>query len=299
MGWNLDGSRLLSAGDATSVLIYDTARLEASMRPERNFTHECRGHTKNIEVLISSTTSPDMFITGGLDSLINVYDIRTGTRPIASIKTDSKCLFVDWAPDGNTVAVGVASNTVYFVDCLTWTVKLKKTFEGEVNQFRWSNDGKRVYFTRGDGSVDTYLWPSFDHLLTFRGNAETAMGIACDPQNRFVAVSGLDCCVSVWDALSLSNIVTIDRGENPVQAVEYCADGNYMALIGDYERIEIVDSVSGGLVYSISTPGMLNNISWHPKRFLLAYAPIGGGKGGRYGGNEMGPATYVWGFPRK
>lgn len=297
VAWNLDGSRLLSAGDASTILIYDTARLQASVAPERRFLYECHGHNKNIEAVVASKTSPDMFVTGGVDCMFNVFDTRVGTHPIQTRSTGAKCLFADWAPDGNTFAVGLSNNTVCFVDCLTWEIKKKMPFDGEVNQFRWTADGKRILFTRGDGSVDVHEWPSLNHMISFKGNVNTCMGIACDPKGRYVAVTSLDTCVSVWDSVSLSNIFTIDRWEMPVQQAEYSFNGEYLALIGDYERIDITESVTGTLVHSIATISLLNNMAWHPSSLLLAYSPIKSIRE-RYNNAPPEPATFVWGFPR-
>lgn len=295
VAWNLDGSRLLTAGDASTVLIYDTQSLEMSTRPQRNVLQECHGHSKHIEAMVSSQTSPDMFVTGGVDCLINVYDTRSGPRAIHSITTDSKCLFADWAPDGNTVAVGLSSNTIYFVDCLSWNVRNKMSFDGDVNQFKWTPDGRRILFTRGDGSADAYSWPSLEHIITIQGHVDTCMGIACDPKGRFVAIAALDTCVSIWDSTSLSNIFTIDRWEKPVQLVDYSHDGQYMAVTGDLQRIDITESSTGSLLHSITTAAVLNCFAWHPSRSLLAYAPV---KMSRERYVQEQPATYVWGFPR-
>ncbi|KAI0567500.1 THO complex subunit 3 [Gracilaria domingensis] len=296
VAWNLDGSRLLAAGDASTVLVYDTQSLAMSTRPERNFLHECHGHTKNIEAMVPSQTSPDMFVTGGVDCLINVYDTRTGSRAIHSVPTDSKCLFADWAPDGNTVAIGLSSNMIYFVDCLSWTVRKKMPFDVEVNQFRWTPDGRRIMFTRGDGSVDAFSWPSLDHIITIQGHVDACFGVACDPKGRFVAIASLDTCVSIWDSMSLSNVFTIDRWEKAVQLVDYSYEGQYLAMTGDMEKIDITDASTGSLVHSISTVAVLNGFAWHPSRLLLAYAPVKLGGRDRYGTEQ--PATYVWGFPR-
>lgn len=296
VAWNVDGSRLLSAGDASSILVFDTARLQMSTRPETNYLLSCAGHSKNIEVLVASTTSTDVFLSGGNDCLVNVFDTRIGSRPQHDITTDSKCLFADWAPDGTTVAIGASSNNVYFVDCVTWTVRSKLNFKGEeVNQFRWSKDGKRIYFTRGDGTIDVYKWPDMKKISSVKGHLEMCMGLATDPLHRYFTVTSRDSCVSVWESSSLTCLYVMDRWEVPVNQAEYSFDGHFLAFSGDYDRIEIVDAVNGSKLHTISTVAYLNNIAFHPSRLLLAYAPAKSRD--RYNA-ELTPATYVWGFPR-
>lgn len=294
--WNLDGTRLAAAGDAAGLIIYDTERIEANGRPERRRLHELRGHSKNIEVVMSSTTSPHMFASAGQDSLINIYDVRTDTRPVQTIKTDSACLFGEWSPDGNSVVVGADTNNLYIVDCLSWKVSKRIPFDGEINQFRWSVDGKRIYFTRGDGSVDVFHWPSMSPFNSFRGHVDTCLGIACDPKGRFIAVTSMDTCVSVWDASSLTNLFTIDRWEVAVQLAEYSHDGQYLAVMGEKDHIDITDATNGTLLFSIPTGTLPNNMAWHPRRRLLAYSPSSPRE--RYTTAEYQPMTCVWGLTR-
>lgn len=299
VGWNLDGSRLLGAGDCAGVLIFDTARLEASNYPEQRCLYDCRGHTKTITSLICSPTSPEMFATTGMDQLLNVYDMRVGTRPVHFFTLSSRCLFADWSPDGNTIAVGLASNIVTFVDCLSWKEKSdrKLSFDSNVNQFRWTPDGKRMVFGRGDGSVDIYNWPSLKFSLSFRGNVCASVAVAVDPLARFFAIASLDTTVSVWDSHTITNMFTIDRWEVPLQQVEYSSDGQYLAVIGEFERIDISDAVTGSHVQSINSPSVLVDLAWHPTRNLLAYSPVKHSRD-RYNQSENGPPICVWGFAR-
>lgn len=296
VAWNLDGSRLVAAGDASGLLVYDTERIEANGRPERRWMHEFRGHSKNIEVVMASTTSPHMFASAGQDSLINIFDVRTDSRPVESITTDSGCLFGEWSPDGNSVVVGADTNNLYIVDCLSWKVSKKIPFDGEINQFRWSADGKTLFFTRGSGCIDVFDWPSMKPFTTLRGHVEACLGIASDSKGRFIAVTSLDTCVSIWDAVSLTNLFTIDRWEAPVQLAEYSHDGHYLALMGESEHIDITDSTNGTLLFSIPTGTLPNNMAWHPRQRLLAYSPSSPRE--RYPPAEHQPMTCVWGLSR-
>lgn len=294
VAWNLNGSRLAAGGDNSAILIWDTDTFESGSRHERRWIYECRGHTNNIEVVLASPTSPDIFASAGLDCRVNLYDVRTGPNPTVSITTDSTCLFGEWGPDGNSIAIGSSTNNLYLIDCLSQRVTKKIPFDGEVNQFRWSKDGKRLHLTRGEGCVDVYEWPSMKMITALRGHSNSCMGIACDPLGRFVAVTSLDTCVSTWDATSLTNMFTIDRWETAVQQAEYSFDGKYLALMGDSHYIEITDSSTGTSWYSIPTASKVNYMAWHPRRNLLAYTPAAP----RYPTADYQPATCVWGLGR-
>lgn len=297
VAWNQDGTRLLAAGDASTVLAFDTDRLEASTYPEQRWLYESRSHDKKITSLVSSPTSPEMFATASLDCKLCVYDMRVGPRAMETFPLSSRCLYADWAPDSNTIAVALSSDIAVFVDCLTWKVKNEVDLGNETFQFRWTPDGKRVLFGRSDGSVDCYDWPSFKKIASFKGSVGPNVGVAVDPTSRLYAVSSSDTTLHVWDAATLTNTFTIDRWDVPLQQAEYSFDGQYLAVIGEFDRIDFVEGGNGSQVHSVPTPGVVNDISWHPKRMLLAYAPAKGGRD-RYNSSETGPPICVWGFAR-
>ena len=295
VAWNLDGSQLYAAGDNSSTLVYDFARCDVNGSNEDRYLHECRGHEKNIEAVVGSRTSPHMFVTCGLDNLINVYDTRTSTMPFQKITVASKCLFADWTPDGSTVGVGTSSNDIHFIDCLTWKTKKRLSFNTEVNQFRWTPDGTRLLITKGDGNIDVLEWPSLSEEIVLSGHSDSCLGLSCDPEGRHCAATSVDTCVTTWDLTTMTNDYTIDRATVPIQQAEYSYDGKYLALLGDTPTIDIVEASSGGRIHGLRAISIINNVAWHPKRFLLAYSAF---KVSRHGGNAQGPAACVWGFKR-
>lgn len=302
VAWNSDGTRLLAAGDSsgvTSVLVFDTSRLETNSYSEQRHLHELRGHSKKVSALLGSPTSPHMLATASIDCILNVYDTRVGTRPVQAFTFPSACLYADWASDGNTIGVGLTSNTVSFIDCLSWAVRTdkEKTFETDVYQFRWAPDGRRILFGRRDGYAELFEWPSLEMVINFRGNVANCLTVAFDPKSRYFAVASLDTTVSVWDAHSITNLFSIDRWEFPLRHVAYSYDGRYLAIAGDFDRIDLTDVDEGSHLHSITTPSFVTSIAWHPSRPLLAYSPDKGGRD-RYNTSESGPPICVWGFTR-
>lgn len=293
--WNVDGSRVLAAGDSSSVLIYDATRLESSSYQDQRFVDECRGHTKKISALMASPTSPYMLATAGFDNLLNVFDTRMGGRAVQSFTFKSPCLHADWAADGNTIGVGLASDTVSFIDCLSWTVRTdkEKVFDGDVNQFRWTPNARRILFGRANGYVELYEWPSMDLILTLQGNVGSCLDVSWDPSFRYFAVASVDTTVSIWDANSMTNIFTIDRWEISLHHVAYSYDTGFLAVAGDFDQIDIVDADDGSHKLSIPTPAPVSSLAWHPSRHLLVYSLTKGGRE-RYNTSESGPPIYIW-----
>lgn len=313
LAWNNDGSRLLAAGDASGVCIFDTAYLadgvSAQSSQHQHHQHqgvtskvllECRGHNKKISALLPSPTSPHMLASAAFDHLLNVFDTRAGNRPVHSFTLPSACLYADWSPDGNTIGVGLASDSISFVDCLTWALKPEKEkrfHTGDVNQFRWSMDNSKILFGRYNGYVDVFDWPSLTHIISFRGHVNTALTIACDPKDRYYAVASTDSCVSIWDAPSITNLYTIDRRDVAIRFLDYSAEGKMLAVAGDYDGVDIVDAEDGSHMHLIPTSTWVSAIAWHPSKSFLAYSPhkpTSSSGRDRYAQSEY-PPVCVWG----
>eukprot|EP00177_Eucheuma_denticulatum_P001037 GFKZ01001893.1.p2 GENE.GFKZ01001893.1~~GFKZ01001893.1.p2 ORF type:complete len:318 (-),score=27.98 GFKZ01001893.1:1392-2345(-) len=290
--WNYDGTRLAAAGDKAHIFIWDTETFPSGKRQhERRWTHELRGHSGEVDVIIGSPTQRDIFASAGIDRIVNVYDLRTGVEPVFKVTAESKCLFGEWAPNGTSFAVGSSSNKLHIVDILSLKISKTFPFDREVNQFTWNPDGTRLHLACGDGSVQVYEWPSMRLIMPMEGHADACIGVACDPKGNYIAVSSLDTCVSMWDATSLSNIYTIDRWDVPAKQAEFSSDGQLLAIIGHINQIDIVDPKKGTLYHSLPMAEKPNQIAWHPRANLLAYAP----SPPRYPTADFQPPVSVWG----
>lgn len=304
VAWNMDGTRLLSSGDSSSVLLFDTTYLDQSTSNNNSterYIHECRGDSKKISALLPSPTSPFMLSTASFDNSLNVFDTRVGTRPVHTFKLPSACLYADWSPDGNTIGICLASDTISFIDCLSWSIRTDKSkhFDnGDVNQFRWTPDGKRLLFSRYDGSCDLIEWPSLNHIISFRGNVSNNLTVACDPKSKYFAVASVDTTVSIWDSSSLTNLYTIDRRDVLLKFLSYSADGKMLAIAGDFDGVDLVDSEHGSLLYCVPAGSFVTSIAWHPSKSFLAYSTSKNVRE-RYNSSETGQPVCVWGIPRQ
>lgn len=326
--WNADGTRLVCSGDVSNVLHYDTSTLsdvlspvksasdpspaKPPLNPATNSTttnnsastipiYECRSQSKDISALLASPTSPSMFAVAGFDKIVNVFDSRLGSRPVQTCSLPCACLYADWSPDGNTIGVGLASDSIAFLDCLSWSLRSDKTkmYEAHLslNQFQWTPDGSRILLGRSSGYAHLLEWPSMSHVHTLRGHVATCSNVACDPRGRYFAVSSVDTTVSVWDARTLSNLFSIDRRDVPLLFLSFRHDGEVLAVAGQFDGIDLIDPHTGSLLHVIPTSSRVTSLSWHPTKPLLAYTLIKQSSRDRYNlSAESGPPVFVWGL---
>lgn len=85
--------------------------------------------------IISSFPSIDMSLSSALLESRRVFGHRTA---VTAIDWNG-----DWSPDGKLIGVGLATDTISFVEVLSGTVHKdkEKIFEADVNKFRWTPDG--------------------------------------------------------------------------------------------------------------------------------------------------------------
>ena len=100
--------------------------------------------------------------------------------------------------------------------------------------------------------------------------------------------------VSVWDANELACIKTFARLEWPVRTISFSHDGVLLASASEDMRIDIghVDTTEKVAEIGVDSPTF--TISWHPSRYLLAYACDDKDK---YDRERDQGSLKVWGFP--
>lgn len=104
-------ARTLLAGCADRhIRMYDPRLTEGSV-VQQKFT----SHTKWVPSVRWSTTSPNLFVSGGHDNLIKVWDVRSPKAPLYDLTGhDDKVLAVDWTHPGYVVSGGADCTTKVF-----------------------------------------------------------------------------------------------------------------------------------------------------------------------------------------
>ena len=203
-GWSRDGSLIATSGYDETVRVWETAtgRQVLSVRPLPSFA-------------CSVAFSPDgrLLAAGSSDDgQLKIIDIASGR--IRGIQTPDSTLYaLEFTPEGRYLIVnhtilnrGDTSLRVFRVT--DWT-EIKCGIHGTATSFALSRDGKLFAYSTPAGSVsvmDTATWSETRSIVAHPFGASS---LAFHPQGRFLASSGRDGAVRLWDALKGTLVHTL------------------------------------------------------------------------------------------
>ncbi|WP_020474319.1 hypothetical protein [Zavarzinella formosa] len=264
LAFNASGTRLASAGADRVVHIWDTAtgRLVAGPNPSARHGVVLNGHT--------------LFSTAG--SQLQAWNTETSQRDWpASVTGDANELSV--SPNGKWLVTSGATP-----DATLWDIAAKKPAatlshtKGPIGSPTFSANSELIATaSRSDGLM--WLWkvgvPEAILVIPEAADNSTLEAIAFHPNNKFVAIGGLDWlstsgtdgALCVWDLEARDKHLTIEAG---VTALAFDYTGLYLAA-GIYSQ----KGVSVG-VWNFDTQEKLFELPGHHDRVnAVAFSPDG------------------------
>lgn len=263
--WNCDGKRLASGSFDKSVVTFylDKDKLTKD--------HVFRGHADSVDQLCWHPTHPDILATASGDKTVRLWDARS-KKFLASINTKGENINICWSPDGQTIAVGNKEDLLTFIDYKTHKTKLEEHFKFEVNEISWNKTGNLFFITSGQGSVHIFSYPEWKLVKAIQAHPANCICIEFDPTNHYFAIGSADALVSLWKLKDMVCVRTLSRLEWPVRTLSFSHDGKMIASASEDLMVDVAEVETGEKIVEIPCESPTFTVSWHPKRFLLAYA---------------------------
>ena len=285
VGWNGDGRRLASCGPDATVRVWHWGT-----HSQGDCEREFGGHTGAAEQLCWDPTSVQMLASASADKTVRLWDARASAGA-ATIATPGENIYVEWSPDGSTLAVVNRNDQLSFIDARTNEVRCSVQFKSEVNEICWNNAMSLFFIAGADGNVDVYEFPGADascanwgsstgRALRLHAFEQNVVCMSCDRRDdKHFAVAGADAIVSLWDVSEMVCVRTFDRMEWPVRSLSFSHDSSMLAIGSEDEFVEVADTASGEPVKKLEIGGACESLEWHPTQNLLAFACDGGKAG--------------------
>eukprot|EP00035_Acanthoeca_spectabilis_P036322 m.38918 g.38918 ORF g.38918 m.38918 type:complete len:322 (-) comp7897_c0_seq1:4644-5609(-) len=276
--WNHSGSRLASVSTDAIAALYSvrSSSETAPLQKELEFTE----HSDIIDQCRWKPESDKLLATASRDSTVKLWDARSGSKSIRTIKTSGENINLAWSPNGNEIAVGNNNDVISFIDTRKFEVVNQKKNEILVNEIEWNHSGDLFLLTTGDGFVTVLDYPSLEESVSpLRAHTGCTFCIEFDSKGRYFATGGADALVGLWHATELICLRTIGHAEWPVRAMSFSFDGRLLATASEdtYICINFVDT--GELVHKIDTSDGTTAVAWHPNQLLLAFSGEGAATG--------------------
>ncbi|KRY01590.1 THO complex subunit 3 [Trichinella pseudospiralis] len=272
LAWNYDGTRLASGGNDKNVCSFILNDNNELIRE-----HTFRGHSHQVDQVCWHRSSADLIASASGDKTVRVWDVRS-RKCVATVDTKGENIYLDWSPDGSTIAVGNKEDLISFIETRTFTVVTTEQFSIETNQFRWNNTNSLFFICNGNGQIIVLSWPNLERLSVIQAHPSTILCIEFDLSGEYFAIGGLDALISLWDAKNLICLRTFERHacflilDWPVQTISFSHDSALLASGSEDLFVDIAHVETGGSVAELPCEYPTFTLAWHPKVHLLAYA---------------------------
>jgi WD40 repeat protein len=221
------------------------------------------GHKQAVRCLAWAPNGTAL-VSGGDDRIVRLWRLAAPTKPSVVLKTADTVEAVAFAPDGHTVAVGLANGDVLLRD-----VGRSRALEGHsqgVRALAFAPSGQALTSAGWDATVKVQELGRGGKVMALGDNGGVRLALAYSPDGALLACGRLDGSVVVFKKSSESTILARHKGG--IYAVAFAPDGKRLASGGADSKIVLWDVPAG------KQRGTLEGHTWTV--YSLSFAPDGG-----------------------
>jgi len=219
-----------------------------------------------------------------------LFDTRSASQSVFDVdlkktsNTMKEFLVLCWSPDSKHIALNNRSDQIYLLNLRTakgdncLRLGASKNMNTEVNQMVWTAEGDTLWIATGGTPGKIHVFPSqslqSDSSAAVVAHQYATISLASDPAGKYVASGGADCMVTLWDPKHLVCTRTFGYAVQAVTNLDFNHNGTLLAwgtTTGE-KNLTIVGTDTGSLYWQDPTPAPVQQLRWHPKRNILAYA---------------------------
>jgi WD40 repeat protein len=230
-----DGSWLASAGDDTTVRIWD---------PNSGLArHIINGHTSTVVALANADSS--WLASAGYDGTVEIWDTSTGKVRCLAAHSDW-VMVLAVAPDGSWLASAGYDGTIRVWDTTSW--ETRHTLTGHLRAvlaLAVAPDGSWIASAGSDATVQTWDTTSWKTQHTLNGHTHGVVALAVAPDGDWLASASRDHLVRIWDLRTGQARHTLTGHTHEVVALAVAPDGDWLASAGYDGTIRTWDPTTG------------------------------------------------------
>jgi WD40 repeat protein len=220
--WSRDGRFIATSGYDAAVHVWEVATGKTVLRVYPHAGYACS---------VAFSGDGRMLATGGSeDGQVKLFDTGTGQQIRPSIQiADLSVYSMLFTPDGRHLVVNHSlanrADTSMRVFRTADGTEVKNVAAGPVSSFAVSRDGRTFAYSNARGSIILLETAAWTEVKRLDGHQTGASSIAFHPISRYLASTGRDGAVKIWDTDSGKAINTLNtKGETDARLV-FGADG--------------------------------------------------------------------------
>ena len=313
LSWSPTGT-LLATCTSAHIRIWNPERPNVKSSTEVRNGHNSSfaggpgGSGAMVEKVAFCPTTENILASTGHDGGVRLWDVRVpggaasggkGTQ-LADSKISDAGLFLTWHPSGQEMLVGTKEDTIFSLD-----IRRTMNFDDAISQWSldstertpaadksspsryysmcFSNAGREVFATTGEGPVNILDYPSMELLHTISGHTHATYAVQQSPRGDWLAVGGGDSIITLWDTQDWHCSHALTAHTSATRDLSFSFDGAYIvAGSGSDARdadkgMQIYHVDTGDVVCKVDTSHAVTTASFHPYRYWVAYAGDAGG----------------------
>lgn len=193
-GWSRDGRMIATSGFDETIRVWDvaTGRQLQSVRPLSSYACSV-AFTPDGRTVVAGSSD---------DGQLKLIDVQSGR--IRTVKTPDLTLYaLDFTSDSrylivNHTIMAHGDTSVRVFSLSDWT-EVKTSIRGPVTSFALSREGSRFAYSSPNGTISVLETASWTDVRMIDAHSYGACSLAFHPRGRFLASSGRDGAVRLWD----------------------------------------------------------------------------------------------------
>jgi WD40 repeat protein len=212
---------------------------------------------------------------GNLDRFaIPIYSALTG-QVVKSLRgMDCTSMWIDWSPDG-TRLLGVTSpeSLIYIWNVVNEELLISfPTNTQGISMALWSPDGNIIASSFVGNGVELWDARTGQRVEPYFGGST----FDWNPNGTQVVVGSLyDTLIYITDVTSGEDVMTFSSAPDVIYALDWSANGNYIAGVSGSENAIVWDATTGEILFSLIVPE-LSDVVWSPDSQILATSSYDG-----------------------
>jgi WD40 repeat protein len=180
-------------------------------------------------------------VTGHWDRSTNIFDLRSGEHVCSLPILPKRVEGLAFSPDGSQLVISGHNKALAL-----WDLAKREFLPTiETSTMPWSvafsPDGRTLYATTQNGTLDAIDWPTRVLRATVQGHQRLAPGLAVSPDGKYIATAGEEGLINLWDSQTLRTVVTFKPGISIVVSLAFSPDSNSLAATGAARESVVYD----------------------------------------------------------